>query len=257
MLAHGLAVQAIRAKAKPGTKVGPAENIDTAVPLIESPEHIAAAQLATRELNAPFLTVMLEGKYTDGYLRETGKDAPRFTDEDLRIIGAPLDFVGFNVYAPRSYVLASDRAPGWRAVPYAKGHAKAAISNFPIAPECLYWASKFVHSLWGAKEIFITENGCAGEDVLVEDGNIYDTDRIMFIRAHLTQLQRAGADGACQGLFLLEHDGQSGVDCRLRQSLRLGVRGLRDAEAHAEAERVLVSRGGAAQRGGVIALSIL
>ena len=195
VLAHGLAVQAIRAKAKPGTKVGPAENIDTAVPLIESPEHIKAAQLATREMNAPFLTVMLEGKYTDGYLKETGKDAPRFTDEDLMIIGAPLDFVGINVYAPRFFVLASDQAPGWRAVPYAKGHPKAAINNFPIAPECLYWASTFVQSLWGPKEIFITENGCAGEDVLGEDGNIYDTDRITFIRAHLTQLQRAAADG--------------------------------------------------------------
>src|SRR5690606_630726 len=40
VLAHGLAVQAIRANGKPGTKVGPAENIETAVPLIEGPEHI-------------------------------------------------------------------------------------------------------------------------------------------------------------------------------------------------------------------------
>jgi beta-glucosidase len=45
------------------------------------------------------------------------------------------------------------------------------------------------------KEIFITENGCAGEEVITDDGNIYDTDRIMFVRAHLTQLQRATADG--------------------------------------------------------------
>jgi len=194
VLAHGLAVQAIRAKGKPGTKVGPAENIETAVPLIEAPEHIRAAEMATRERNAPFLTVMLEGKYTEAYLRDAGKDAPRFTDEELKIIGSPLDFVGINVYCPMAYVVASDQAPGWRDVPFASGHAKAAINNFPIAPECLYWAPKFVQSLWGANEIFITENGCAGEDVLV-DGSIYDTDRIMFIRAHLTQLQRATADG--------------------------------------------------------------
>jgi beta-glucosidase len=84
VLAHGLAVLAIRAKGKAGTKVGPAENIETAAPLIESPEHIKAAQAATREANAPFLTVMLEGRYTDAYLEAAGKDAPRFTDEDLR-----------------------------------------------------------------------------------------------------------------------------------------------------------------------------
>jgi beta-glucosidase len=195
VLAHGLAVQAIRARGKQGTKIGPAENIETAIPLIEAPKHIKAAQAATRELNAPFLTVMLEGKYTEAYLKETGKDAPRFTDEELRAIGSPLDFVGINVYAPRFCVLASDKAPGWRAVPYAKGHAKTAISNFPIGPESLYWAPKHVQSLWGAKEIFITENGCAGDDVLADDGKIYDTDRILFVRIYLTQLQRATADG--------------------------------------------------------------
>ena len=195
MLAHGLAVQAIRAKGKPGTKVGPAENIATAVPLIGAPEHIQAAQAATRESNAPFLTVMLEGKYTDAYLESAGANAPKFTDEDMKIISSPLDFVGINVYCPRFYVMASDKAPGWREIPFARGHAKAATNNFPIDPECLYWAPKFVQSLWGAKEIFITENGCAGEEVITDDGNIYDTDRIMFVRAHLTQLQRATADG--------------------------------------------------------------
>ena len=30
---------------------------------------------------------------------------------------------------------------------------------------------------------------------LTDDGNVYDTDRIMFLRACLTQLQRATADG--------------------------------------------------------------
>ena len=194
VLAHGLAVQAIRAKGKQGTKIGPAENIETAVPLIEAPEHIKAAQTATREMNAPFLTVMLEGRDTEAYLKETGKDAPRFTDEDLKIISSPLDFVGINVYLPRFYVLAADGARGWLEVPYAKGHAKAAISNFPIGPEAL-WAPRHVQSLWGAKEIFITENGCAGEDVIADDGKVYDTDRIMFVRAYLMQLQRATADG--------------------------------------------------------------
>src|SRR5262245_17726540 len=107
-----MAVQAIRAKAKAGTKVGPAEVILCSVPLIEAPEHIRAAQAATREINAPFLTVMLEGKYTDTYLKDAGKDAPKFTAEDLKIIASPLDFVGINVYKPDTYVLASDTAPG-------------------------------------------------------------------------------------------------------------------------------------------------
>src|SRR5262249_52907621 len=44
-LGHGLAVQAIRARAQPGTKVGPAENISTGVPAIETAEHGRAAEV--------------------------------------------------------------------------------------------------------------------------------------------------------------------------------------------------------------------
>jgi beta-glucosidase len=195
VLGHGMAVQAIRAKGKTGTKVGPAEVIEVAVPLIETPEHIKAAERATREMNAPFLTVMLEGKYTDAYLKEAGADAPKFTDDDLKIISSPLDFVGVNIYKPTSYVLASDQAPGWREILFAKSHPKMASSWHTFGPEAMYWAPKFVQSLWKAKEIFITENGCATDDVLADEGNVYDTDRIVFLRNYLTQLQRATADG--------------------------------------------------------------
>src|SRR5262249_835685 len=64
-----------------------------------------------------------------------------------------------------------------------------------LGPEAIYWAPKFVQSLWDVKEIFITENGCASDDVIADDGNIYDTDRIVFLRAYLTQLHPAAADG--------------------------------------------------------------
>jgi beta-glucosidase len=194
VLGHGLAVQAIRAKGRAGTKVGPAENIEVAVPLIETPKHIEAAQAATREYNAPYLIVMLEGRYTDAYLAQVGQDAPTYTDDDLQIIGSPLDFVGINVYLPKYYVLASDEAPGWREIPLAKSHAKTA-AGATIGPEAMYWAPKFVQSLWNADEIFITENGCCAADDRADDGNIYDTDRVMYLRAYLTHLQRATDDG--------------------------------------------------------------
>jgi beta-glucosidase len=195
VLAHGLAVQAMRATGKTGTKVGPAENLNIAVPLIESAEHIKAAQTATRETNAPFLAVMLEGQYSDSYLQQAGADAPTVADGDLQIIGSPLDFVGINVYRPMLYVLASDNAPGWREVPLAKSHPKMFSRWHTLGPEALYWAPKFVQTLWNAQEIHITENGCAADDVIADDGKVYDTDRIMFLRNCLTQLQRATADG--------------------------------------------------------------
>src|SRR5215216_7615099 len=47
-LAHGLAVQAVRAKGRAGVKVGMAENIAACVPAIVTPENIRAAEIATR-----------------------------------------------------------------------------------------------------------------------------------------------------------------------------------------------------------------
>jgi beta-glucosidase len=82
---------------KSGTKCGPADNVGIAVPVIETPEHIKAAERATREINAAYLTVMLERKYIDEYLTAAGKDAPIFNDQDLRVISTPVDFVGINL----------------------------------------------------------------------------------------------------------------------------------------------------------------
>jgi beta-glucosidase len=191
VLGHGMAVQAIRTRAKSGTKCGPAENINIAVPLIETPEHIKAAEKATHEANAPFLGVMLEGKYLESYLKQIGRDAPVIEVDDLKIINSPVDFVGINVYRPMTYVLASEDALGYKEIPMNASHPKMFSSWHVLGPEALYWAPRFVQSIWDAKEIHITENGCAADDHLVADGNIYDTDRIMFLRSNLTQLQRA------------------------------------------------------------------
>lgn len=203
VLAHGLATQAIRARAKPGTRVGPVDNITIGVPAIETAEHIRAAAIATRELNAPFLTVMLEGRYTEAYLGAAGPDAPKFSDEDLKVIASPVDFVGINVYMPNQYVLASDAAPGYRLVPFSQSHPRMAAPWHRVGPEALYWAPRHVATLWNVKEIYITENGCAASDEVAGDGHVYDSDRVMFLRNYLAQLQRATADGIpVKGYFL-------------------------------------------------------
>ena len=98
--------------------MGPAENAVSCIPAIETAANVRAAEMATRELNAGYLTVMLEGKYTDAYLAQAGKDAPKFTDEDLRIISSPIDFVGVNVYTPDHYVVAADNERGFALAPF-------------------------------------------------------------------------------------------------------------------------------------------
>jgi beta-glucosidase len=191
VLAHGLAVQAIRAKAQQGTQVGLAENIVAGVPVIETPEHIAASERYTREINAGYLTLILEGRYTDAFLSSAGADAPKFTPEDLKVISSPLDFVGINVYVPK-YVRAIDAAPGYEPLEFSKSHPRMASSWHFIGPEALFWAPRHLVKLWSVKDIL---NGCGAADDLAADGVVYDTDRIMFLRNYLSQLQRATAEG--------------------------------------------------------------
>ncbi len=202
-LGHGLAVQAIRARGKAGTKVGPAENMVTCIPAIATAANIAAAEAATRELNAGYLTVMLEGKYTQDFLAQAGKDAPRFSPEDLRVISSPIDFVGLNVYKPDHYVVASDDERGFSLAPFPASFPHMESSWLRIGPEAMYWAPRHAAKLWGVKSIYITENGTSAADQVAADGNVYDMDRIMYLRSYLTQLQRATSEGVpVSGYFL-------------------------------------------------------
>jgi beta-glucosidase len=202
VLAHGLGVQAIRANSRPGTKVGIAENISSTVPVIETPEHIEAAARAMREENAGYLTVIMEGKYTDAYLARHGAAAPKFTDADLKAIGTPLDFVGINCYTA-AYVRADSSPAGYVMVHPPASYPHMMSPWLHVGPEALYWGPKLAAQVWNIKEIYITENGASSSDVLTPDGHVYDIDRVMYLRNYLTQLHRGVSEGVpVRGYFL-------------------------------------------------------
>jgi beta-glucosidase len=202
VLAHGLGVQAIRAHAKPGTRVGLAENASACVPIIETPEHISAAAKAMREVNAGYLTVIMEGRYTDAYLAHAGADAPKFTDADMKAIGTPVDFVGLNIYTP-TYIRADDSPGGFARITPPSSYPHMMSPWLHVGPEALYWGPKLAAQIWNIKEIYITENGASSTDVLTPDGHVYDSDRVMYLRNYLTQLHRAVTEGVpVRGYFL-------------------------------------------------------
>jgi beta-glucosidase len=202
-LGHGLAVQAVRAHARRGTRVGPAENIEVCIPAIETPANVRAAEIATRELNAGYLTAILEGKYTDAFLAYAGSNAPTFTPEDLKVIASPIDFVGLNVYQPNQYVVAGENGAPFALLPFAATFPHMNSNWLRIGPEAMYWAPRHVAKLWNVQSIYITENGTSAADQVAENGKIYDVDRIMFLRNYLTQLRRATSEGVpVRGYFL-------------------------------------------------------
>ena len=202
ILAHGLAVQAIRANTPAGTQVGLAENANVYVPVMETKEHIDAAQRATRLGNAPFLTALMEGKYMDAYLAREGANAPQVQPDDFKAISSPLDFVGLNIYTPL-FVRADDSRQGYAEIPFPTSQPHMASPWILLAPECLYWGVRNVVDLWKVPAIYITENGCSSDDVLTPAGRVEDIDRLMYLRNHLTQLHHASSEGyPVKGYFL-------------------------------------------------------
>jgi len=202
-LAHGLAVQAIRAHGRPGTRIGVAENIAACVPAIDTPANVEATAIATREMNAGFLNVIFTGQYTDAFLAYAGANAPKFTAEELKIISTPNDFLGLNIYSPHAYVVASGRPPGFALLPFPSSFPHMSSDWLRIAPETMYWAPRLAAEIWNVDTIYISENGTSSIDKRAGDGQVHDLDRVSFLRNYLTQLQRAIADGVpVKGYFL-------------------------------------------------------
>ncbi len=202
VLGHGLAMQAIRAKVKAGTKVGSAENLAAITPVFDAPEHVAAARKAIVEENAGYLNVMRTGKYTDRYLQKLGGDAPKFTPEELKAIGSPMDFQGINIYAP-VFVRAANNADGYENVSLPSSYPTMFSPWLHVGPEALYWTPKLAAEVWGIREMYITENGASSDDKVAGDGEVYDIDRVMFLKNYLMHLQRAVSEGVpVKGYFL-------------------------------------------------------
>ncbi len=110
--------------------------------------------------------MILEGKYTDGFLEYAGKDAPKFTAEELKIIGSKNDFVGLNIYAPQFYIAASDKKPGWYVLPFPASFPHMNSEWLRIGPEVIYWAPRLAAKIWNIDTIYISENGTSSEDKL-------------------------------------------------------------------------------------------
>lgn len=195
ILAHGMAVQALRANACSPVLIGLAHNATAPIPAIPTPENIEAAKRQIRFKEGAVSAPILEGKYHDEYLAQVGADAPKFTDAEMKIISSPIDFFGFNSYLGY-YVTADDAAPNQvRVLPWPKAYPHMSADWIKICPEALYWLPKLYHEVWGVKAVYITENGCACDDRPTLDGEIIDTDRVMYMRQYMMAAHRAVSEG--------------------------------------------------------------
>jgi beta-glucosidase len=198
LLAHGLGCQAIRAATPKPAKIALVVNYDSYIPVIETPEHIAAVKRAflTEEHNGTVLVPALTGQYNAQAIEALGPSAPVIQAGDMKIIGQPLDILGYNIYTG-NYVRAADNARGYEVLSLPREYPKLDMPWLNFVPESLYWGVRMISDALGKKDlpIVITENGCATEDGVTSGGEVLDLSRIMYQRSYLRNAHRAVAEG--------------------------------------------------------------
>ncbi len=207
--AHGQAVKELRAAAKKPIQVGYAPTCGMAYPATDSPEDIEATRRYLFSISNPsdnwtwnvawFSDPVFLGKYPEDGLKKYAEYLPEITDEDMKLISQPLDFMGENIYNAVIIRAGEDGNPEY--VDRYYGFGKTAI-NWPITPEALYWGPKFLCERYKLP-LYITENGMSCHDVVSLDGKVHDPNRIDFLSRYLLALERAIDEGHdIRGYFL-------------------------------------------------------
>jgi beta-glucosidase len=196
MLAHGLGQREIRRQA-PSAEVGIVLNYTAAVPHSASPADIAA----TRRFDGYFNRWFSDPIFGMGYpadmvaaYAEAGylPHGLSFVEPgDLALIAEPGDFLGVNYYT-RSVMAGGEPGEPWREMRYDEPRTEM---GWEIYPEGLYKLLLRLHSHYGARKLYVTENGVSYLDGPDDDGRVPDQRRIDYMRAHFAACQRAIAAG--------------------------------------------------------------
>ncbi len=197
LLCHGKILHVIRTFAKTKAKVAFVQATPfTSVPVTE--KDIEAARERQFMLSDSFANsgvlytdAIYRGKYPDEYLSRYQDILPVITDDDMRLISAPLDYFGLNLYGGDFVQRGVDGKPV--VVPRIKGYARTAL-DWDVRPEIMYWTLKFCYERYRVP-ILVTENGMSGNDWIHVDGHIHDADRIDFLHRYLKCMRSAVDDG--------------------------------------------------------------
>ncbi len=178
-------------------------------PYTDKPEDVEAAKSIYFGFDQPienwtwnvawFADPVFLGTYPAEGLEKYRAYLPEITEADLELIHQPIDFMGQNIYNGYYIRRGADGRPEY--VDRPAGFPKTA-ANWPVTSECLYWGPKFLYERYHMP-LYITENGMSCHDIVSADGQVHDSNRIEFLDRYLSQLQKAGDEGAdIRGYFL-------------------------------------------------------
>lgn len=196
LLAHGLAVKSIRARAKKKPLVGWAPVGWFYYPVSDKSEDVEAGRRATMRVadgwnNCWYADPVILGHYPEDGLRAFGSAVPKFPASDLETMCQPLDFYGFNSYTGVPTKAGPDGDPIHPKLAPGYPHT---LFLWKVTPDVLYWGPKFMAERYKLP-IVITENGMSNCDWVALDGGVHDGARIDYLHRHLRALEKAISEG--------------------------------------------------------------
>jgi len=167
-------------------------------PATQSPEDLDATRRADAYMNRQYLDPVFRGHYPEEMREIFGEAWPDWSDEDMRQIKQPIDFLGINYYTRKVERYHPDHLPlKTKHVP--QPDTFTADTHWEVFPEGLTHVLLWVTERYGKPPIYITENGASFYDPPHPiDGKIDDPLRAEYYRQHL----RAAHDAMKQGVDL-------------------------------------------------------
>lgn len=194
LVAHGLAVQAIRA-IDPNLQIGIVLDQWNSEPASDSPEDLTASEAAWRINEAFYLDTIFKAQYPPEILESLGKDAPEIQDGDLALASQRLDYLGINNYS-RNVVGVNGKI---KTVP----GSEYTEMDWEVQAPALRRLLNRINRDYRVPPIYITENGAAFKDEVSADGKVHDPRRLDYLKHHLIQTRLAMQDGVdVRGYFV-------------------------------------------------------
>jgi beta-glucosidase len=188
--AHGRAVEVIRATVADAS-IGTVHNVQPCVPASDSTADREAALTFGQYWNNAFPDPQIDGRYPPLLADAI---APLISDDDMTVIKQRVDWFGLNHYSP-IYV----KADAGSVIGCGFGPAPASVPctaiGWPIDPQAFRDTLLMLTRTYRLP-IYVLENGTANNDLIRDNGEVVDTDRIDYLDAYIAAMREAIAAGA-------------------------------------------------------------
>jgi beta-glucosidase len=201
LLAHGLGIKAIRQHTQTA-QAGIVLNFTPGYSNSDNPKDMRATEIYNDYNSHWFIQPLIQGSYPQSIQKLYPNEMPIVHAGDMQAINVDIDFLGINFYT--RYVIEAPEphsAEDFQQVDQRYTGAEHTHIGWEIHALALYELLTSLHARYVLPPIYITENGAACDDHLI-DGEVNDDQRYRYLQQHLAMVDKAAEEGVCvKGYF--------------------------------------------------------